>query len=217
MEGKGGRHPCPVCGRTIFEEYDSYCICDICGWEDNAFQEEFPDEGGGPNASLNECRQRYREKIAADPGYTWAKDCDERSVKKGIFWIVNRENLENNEPFLFRIPVDCAGAPCYLTPSPRPNSKHGDNYNHMLTWDQYVPEELRRCKPYDWYPRGRVEIKEKGRATIFLNPDIATDEIIAYVKEKFRLQHREVKVVADGSKHYGYYHDKYMPEEDDHS
>ena len=87
----------------------------------------------------------------------------------------------------------------------------------MLTWDQYVPEELRRCKPYDWYPRGRVEIKEKGRATIFLNPDIATDEIIAYVKEKFRLQHREVKVVADGSKHYGYYHDKYMPEEDDHS
>lgn len=36
------------------------------------------------------------------------------------------------------------------------------------------------------------------------NPDIATDEIIAYIIEKFRLQHREVKVIADGSGHYGY-------------
>lgn len=214
MAESSGRHPCPVCGRTIFEEYDSYFICEICGWEDNAFQEEFPDEGGGPNASLNECRKRFRERIAADPDYTWAKECDERSVKKGIFWIVDREHLENNEPFLFRIPVDCAGTPCYLTPIPRPNSKHGDNYNHMLTWYRYVPEELRRGKPYDWYPRGRVEIKEKDKAKIFLNPDIATDEIIAYITEKFRLQHREVKVIADGSKHYGYYQDKYMTEED---
>ena len=49
-----------------------------------------------------------------------------------------------------------------------------------------------------------MEIKEKGKAKIFLNPDIATDEIIAYIIEKLRLQHREVKVVADGSKHYGY-------------
>lgn len=68
----------------------------------------------------------------------------------------------------------------------------------------YVPAELRRSKPYDYYPRGRVEIKEKSKAKIFLNPDIATDKIIAYIIEKFRLQHREVKVVADGSKHYGY-------------
>ena len=59
-------------------------------------------------------------------------------------------------------------------------------------------------KPYDYYPRGRVEIKDKGKAKIFLNPDIATEEIIAYIVEKFRLQHREVKVIADGSKHYHY-------------
>lgn len=57
MAENSGRHPCPVCGRTMFEEYDSYDICVVCGWEDDAMQEEFPDEGGGPNASLIECRK----------------------------------------------------------------------------------------------------------------------------------------------------------------
>ena len=49
-----------------------------------------------------------------------------------------------------------------------------------------------------------MEIKDKGKTKIFLNPDIATEEIIAYIVEKFRLQRSEVKVIADGSKHYHY-------------
>ena len=204
MKQINGKHLCPVCGRTVFREYDSYEICSFCGWEDNAFQEEHPYTGGGPNASLHSCRRNYRQKITADPAYTWAREQDERSEKKGIFWIVERENLKNNEPYLFRIPVDPVGVPCFLTPILPLNSKHGDNYNHKQTWERYVPAELRRGKPYNYYPRGRVEIKERGKAKIFLNPNIATDEIIAYIVEKFRLQHREVKVIADGSKHYHY-------------
>ena len=125
-------------------------------------------------------------------------------MKKGIFWIVDRENLKNNEPYLFRIPVDPVGVPCPLTHIPPLNSKHGDNYNHKQTWEEYVSSELRNGKPYDYYPRGRVEIKDKGKAKIFFNPDIATEEIIAYIVEKFRLQRREVKVIADGSKYYHY-------------
>ena len=148
--------------------------------------------------------KKYRQKIAADPDYTWAKECDDHSVKKGIFWIVDRENLQNNEPYLFRIPVDYAGAPCFLTPIPPLNSKNCDNYTHKKTWDRYVPAELRRGKPYNYYPRGRVEIKDREKAKIFLNPDIATDEVIAYIIEKFRLQYRTLKVIADGSRHYGY-------------
>ena len=54
MAENSGRHPCPVCGRTMFEEYDSYDICMVCGWEDDAMQEEFPVEGGGPNDPPNE-------------------------------------------------------------------------------------------------------------------------------------------------------------------
>lgn len=183
MEEKLGRHPCPVCGRTIFEEYDSYVICEFCGWEDNALQEEEPDLGGGPNASLNDCRKQYQEKIKADPNYTWAKECDERREKKGIFWIVDREDLSANEPYLFRIPVDLAGVPIYLTPIPPLNSKHGDNYNHKKTWEECLTPELRLGKPYNFYPRGRVEIKDTKSATIFLTPDLATEDVIAYLKE----------------------------------
>ena len=74
----------------------------------------------------------------------------------------------------------------------------------IAAWEEHVPAAFRNGKPYNYYPRGRVEIKEKGKAKIFLNPDIATDEIVAYIVEKFRLQYREVKVIADGSKHYHY-------------
>lgn len=163
MEQVDGKHPCPVCGRTIFREYDSYDVCEFCGWEDNAYQEAHPYTGGGPNPSLYSYRKKYRQKIAADPDYTWAKECDEQREKKGIFWIVDRKNLQNNEPYLFCIPVDSVGVPCFLTPIPPLNSKHGGNYNHKMTWETYVPAELRRGKPYDYYPRGRVEIKEQGK------------------------------------------------------
>lgn len=132
------------------------------------------------------------------------KEQDELCLKKGIFWIADRKNLQNNEPYLFRIPVDSVGVPCFLTPIPPLNSKNGDHYNHKKTWEEYVSAELRGGKPYNYYPRGRVEIKEKGKAKIFLNPDIATEEIIAYIVEEFRLQCREVKVIADGSRHYQY-------------
>ena len=94
MEQTIGGHPCPVCGRTVFREYDSYEICPFCGWEDNAFQEAHPYTGGGPNASLHSCRRSYRKKIAVNPSYTWAKEQDELCLKKGIFWIVDRENLK---------------------------------------------------------------------------------------------------------------------------
>ena len=193
-----------MCGRTIFREYDSYDVCEFCGWEDNAYQEEHPYTGGGPNSSLYSYRKKYRQKIVADPDYTWAKECDEQREKKGIFWIADRKNLQNNEPYLFRIPVDPVGVPCPLMSIPLLNSKHGDHYNHKKTWEEYVSAELRGGKPYNYYPRGRVEIKEKGKAKIFLNPDIATEEIIAYIVEEFRLQCREVKVIADGSRHYQY-------------
>ena len=136
-----------------------------------------------------------------------SKEFGEQSEKKGIFWIVD-QNLQNNEPYLFRISVDPVGNPCAKTPILPLNSKHGDHYNHKKTWEEYVSSEFRNGKPYNYYPRGRVEIKEKEKAKIFLNPDIATVEIVAYIIEKFCLQYREVKVIADGSNHYSYLEEK---------
>ena len=49
---KDTSHFCPVCGKTMFSEYDSYEICDFCGWEDEAMQEEDPDLHGGFAAYL---------------------------------------------------------------------------------------------------------------------------------------------------------------------
>lgn len=203
---KDTSHICPVCGKTMFSEYDSYEICNFCGWEDEAMQEEEPDLHGGfaNRDSLNQCREKYRKKIAENPNYSWAKECDEERDKKGIFWIVDRENLENNEPFLFRIPVDIVGKLCCLTEIPPFYSKYGDNYNYRKTWESYVPAEVRQGKPYNYYPRGRVEIKEMFKAKIFLNPDIADEKIIAYIVEKFRLERRDVKVIATKSKRYSY-------------
>ena len=54
------RHLCPVCGKYEFEEYGSYDICEVCGWEDDAVQAEHPDLKGGANRmSLNEARAAY--------------------------------------------------------------------------------------------------------------------------------------------------------------
>lgn len=130
--------------------------------------------------------------------------CPENRAAKGIFWIVEREELQKNEPYLFRVPLDDDGEVCHDVVRPPLNSKRGDNYAHERTWNSCVPAELRRGKAYNYYPRGRVEMKNGGKAIIFLNPDIATDEIVAYIIEKFRLDCRDVKVVADGSAHYAY-------------
>lgn len=53
-------HLCPICGKYMFEEIDSYDICDVCGWEDNSVQEVNPDKDYGPNGySLNEYKSLY--------------------------------------------------------------------------------------------------------------------------------------------------------------
>jgi uncharacterized Zn finger protein (UPF0148 family) len=54
------KHKCPVCGKTIFEEEGYYEVCEVCGWIDDLYQEEFSDEGGLANdMSLNEARAAY--------------------------------------------------------------------------------------------------------------------------------------------------------------
>lgn len=102
--------------------------------------------------------------------------------KKGVFWLVDEEILA--------IPYD--------ENSTVGLAKSGDNYNHRLLWDYVKPP---RCnKPYDYYPRGRVEMSNKGRAVIYMNPNIG-EEYVLEIMNCFGISETP-KVHYDGSEHY---------------
>ena len=123
---------------------------------------------------------------------------------KGIFWIVDEQNLAANIHYMFRIPVNGKGEGIIYDGICPPNSKRGDNYNHRLTWGNYVDADLKHGRPYNFYPRGRVEISPSRKVKIFINPDINTPQIISFIYDIYRLAGKDVAIIADGSDHYGH-------------
>ena len=77
-------------------------------------------------------------------------------------------------------------------------SKSGDNFNHRLLWVYIRPAGCR--KPYDYYPRGRVEYKKNGTPVIYMNPNIGS-EYILQIKNAFDLNEEPV-IRYDYSEHY---------------
>ena len=72
--------------------------------------------------------------------------------KKGVFWIV--------DGILLAFPFDETATEGI--------AKSGDTFNHKLLWEHVKP-----CnKPFDYYPRGRVDCNSKGAAIIYMNPNI---------------------------------------------
>lgn len=123
-------------------------------------------------------------------------------MKKGVFWCVD---AKSEHPKLITVSVSCDAdgnpdAPAAFT------SKAGANFNHKAEWDK-LDRLIRGGVPYNYYPRGRVEIRN-GRATVYLNPDINREEILRIVFEAFELKKadgiREIVVKSDGSRHYRY-------------
>jgi uncharacterized OB-fold protein len=53
------KHKCPVCGNYEFPMEDSFDICDVCGWEDDQYQINHPDETGANSITLNEAKEQY--------------------------------------------------------------------------------------------------------------------------------------------------------------
>lgn len=51
---------CPVCEIHIFKEIEDYCICPICGWENDEVQTKDKDFSGGANdLSVNQSKKIY--------------------------------------------------------------------------------------------------------------------------------------------------------------
>ena len=124
---------------------------------------------------------------------------EDSELYRGIFWIKDIDK-PTNELFL-KIPSDEYG-----NSNTTYNSKNGNTYNHKATWD-----ELNQKKSFDYYPRGRVEIRN-GIARIFINPNLNTESILNLIKSEFNLtKHngiKDIKIFIDNSEHYKCYLDK---------
>lgn len=101
---------------------------------------------------------------------------------RGVFWIINNE--------LLAIPYD--------EDATEGISKNRNNYNHRLLWEHVRPKGVN--KPYNYYPRGRVEYTPKGKPLIYLGLSV-DPSFISQICEAFDITD-EPKIHYDGSDHY---------------
>ena len=102
---------------------------------------------------------------------------------KGVFWLI-----EGN---ILAVPYD--------EKFPYGLSQSGDTYVHKKIWEYVRPKGCKQT--YNYYPRGRVEIKKRGRAVVYMNPNIAP-EYMKDIIEKFHLSEERPRVIYDHSRHY---------------
>ncbi len=116
-------------------------------------------------------------------------------MHKGIFWYIPMDRC------LVSVKVSCERCGESLEPV-KYSSKSGENFNHKSEWARLPPNITRRF-PYNYFPRGRVEIKQ-GKATIYLNPVLCQDDIQKQICMEFGLDATEITIrfIADGSAHY---------------
>lgn len=122
---------------------------------------------------------------------------------KGIFWIKDIENIYIS----FVCVKEEVNKDGMVNDNSNINSRKGNNYNHRITLEK-LEREVTDRKPYNYYPRGRVEIRNR-KATIYAHPDICTREIMIMIINEFNL-HKEnnidkVVMNPDYSKHYNCY------------
>ena len=124
-------------------------------------------------------------------------------MKKGIFWC---DSFGRDSPHLIVVSVKCDAD----GKSDRPidfSSKSGQNFNHKAEW-QKLSRSVTRGQHFNYYPRGRVEIKNR-KATIYLNPDLNNTVVLNKIIENFELKNQKdlksIVVKSDGSSHYHYY------------
>ena len=133
------------------------------------------------------------------------KILESHELSKGIFWVKDVSNIEDTGIFL-DIPCTSDGTPFDTSEL---NAKTGTTYNHERTWPM-LSNEITDGKPYNYYPRGRVEIAN-GKATIFANPNIANQQLIDWCTDKFNLTAangiKKIRLIVDGSEHYKCYLD----------
>lgn len=125
---------------------------------------------------------------------------------KGIFWFKDLDDISQNSMY-YRLPCDNKGNIMDRGDySDEVFGKSGTNLNHEKFWNA-LPSRDTDNKEFDYYPRGRVEIKN-GKATIFITQDLVNyqKEVIEFIKDKYNLNVAngiiKISVSFDGSNHY---------------
>lgn len=77
-------------------------------------------------------------------------------------------------------------------------SKSGLTFNHRKLWDEIKPHGVR--KPFDYYPRGRVDFNNQGQPIIYMNPNI-DESYVSQIKTEFGLRQDPI-IKYDHSEHY---------------
>lgn len=110
------------------------------------------------------------------------------SKHRGVFWIVDDK--------LLAFPYSRA-ATIGL-------SKSGENYNHKELWEIVRPSKCH--KSFDYYPRGRLEINNKGKPILYMNPNI-DEKSVPEIMEAFGVEEYP-RIHYDGSEHYKCHFDR---------
>jgi len=189
-------------GYEMMSQTDANKIVDfVCNWQDKVDEIWVNCEAGisrsaGIAAAITEHFGMDSSVIFDDTRYSPNMYCyrltknafekENEHGKRGIFWIVDGE--------LLAFPFD--------ENDTEGIAKSGNTYNHKLLWESKKPNN----KPFDYYPRGRVDINSKGEAVIYMNPNIG-EEFIPKIKAAFGITSEPV-IKYDNSENYKCYLDR---------
>lgn len=121
---------------------------------------------------------------------------NKRVTWKGVFWVIGGKVVSEK--------VSCDKFGTMVNDEDTGCLSETWSNNHKKIWST-LPRTITQGKAYNYYPRGRVEIRNK-KAIIFLNPCLCYKEMIRKIKMEFGLEKnkdlQDILVKADGSRHY---------------
>ena len=121
-------------------------------------------------------------------------------MKKGLFWVIG----DDYDRAILTYAIECDKNGQRIGEVPVYNSKKGDSFSHRQSWAEAAIAQPNRIKnkPWDYFPRGRVEIKD-GKATIYFNPILSEwNGFEASVAIEFELADFPLIMIPDYSTHY---------------
>lgn len=116
-------------------------------------------------------------------------------ARRGLFWVACRYEMDGGAG---DVRCDFSGTRLIVHVPPDQTAK---TPSHMDVWPRLADHD--RGKPWNYYPRGRVEIRG-GRAIVFMNPLLfECAELEALLRAAFGIEDEiPVAFKADNSRHY---------------